>query len=176
MHVSTWRHLCEPDRACSLGTGFRRCGHGETVKAQSLHLMSSFVPAASPALADRLWLVRRSCTEEEESGHLVGRLEAGLALVRANISKASAPVPLGATTTGIVSARLRFSGDQSDGRGIEDIDDGRDISDGVNGNEPGTSDLDNELDDGDLLEDDEGSYTHDSDSLLDDDEGISARP
>jgi hypothetical protein len=146
------------------------------VKAQSLHLMSSFVPAASPALADRLWLVRRSCTEEEESGHLVGRLEAGLALVRANISKASAPVPLGATTTGIVSARLRFSGDQSDGRGIEDIDDGRDISDGVNGNEPGTSDLDNELDDGDLLEDDEGSYTHDSDSLLDDDEGISARP
>jgi hypothetical protein len=103
-------------------------------------------------------------------------LRQGLALERTNISKASATVPLGATTTRIVSARVRFSGDHSDGRGIEDDDDGRDISGGANGSEPGSSDLDNELDNGDLLEDDQGSYTHDSDTVLDDDEGIGARP
>jgi hypothetical protein len=103
-------------------------------------------------------------------------LRQGLALERTNISKASATVPLGATTTRIVSARVRFSGDHSDGRGIEDDDDGRDISGGANGSELGSSDLDNELDNGDLLEDDQGSYTHDSDNLLDDDEDIGARP
>jgi hypothetical protein len=132
--------------------------------------MSSYIPAASPALADRLWIVRRSRLEEAERAPSVARLEAELALVRANVSEASAQVPLGKSSVGTSGPRMIAADPVGEGSADSD-DDGEALeeSEGMADEADGMDEGDSELDAGEEGLDEDGSYLHGSDLELEED-------